>query len=802
MKKKLLPIAFMATSFCFQTSLANCQLNVDNIPPEKNKSEGELRAERSKVLFEENKGQVKDQQWQPRPDVLYYGQSEGMSFFIRENGISYQLSQVETWKEEEPMHRHNFEKESIKVPDLVTIYRVDVNWINAQAPQTLVKGMRPGYNNYYNVSEGVPPAMYVKKYERIIFKSLWPGVDLEYFSRNGHLESDWVVHRAEDYKQIAFEIKGAALRIEGDQLIMKTPLGEIAEGALLVLQNGKEVKSRWELKDNIVQLVLEEGYDPNQPLRIDPPVRIWGTYYGGTLNDFCSSISIDDIGNVYLAGSTPSYTGIATSGSHQDTLIGGGDAYLAKFNNSGGRLWGTYYGGFDQDDGRSCSVDAFGDVYLAGTTNSPIGIATSMAHQSTFGGYFDAFLVKFNSNGVRQWGTYYGGSLEEHNPNCVADGHGNVYLSGSTNSFNNIATVGAHQSTNGGFFDAYVAKFNSSGVRQWSTYYGGVFGDDALSCAADIGGNVYLTGRTQSSNAISTLGAHQDTPIGFENAFLVKFDSSGVRQWGTYYGGSLEDFGLSCTVDNNGNIYLAGNTKSTNAIATADAHQDSHGGDWDAFLVKFNGNGTRQWGTYYGGGLEEWGNSCAVDGTGNVYLAGSTKSTTAIATTGTHQDSLGGNRDAFLVKFNGNGTRQWGTYYGGGVEDWGGSCAVESTGNTFLAGSTKSTSGIATPGAHQMINGGNFDGYFVKFYGVGSNVNVEGTSRSGTTFSIYPNPNQGRFTIQSKKGGVFELTDMTGRVIQTYQTTNDTNTIQVVVPSGVYFIRDKASHSVQKLVIE
>ena len=94
---------------------------------------------------------------------------------------------------------------------------------------------------------------------------------------------------------------------------------------------------------------------------------------------------------------------------------------------------------------------------------------------------------------------------------------------------------------------------------------------------------------------------------GSSDAFLVKFNSSGVRQWGTYYGGTGYDYSFSCATDASGNIYLSGYTRSTSGIATTGAHQTTLGRGYDAFLVKFNSSGVRQWGTYYGGTrLRSW----------------------------------------------------------------------------------------------------------------------------------------------------------------------------------------------------
>ena len=141
----------------------------------------------------------------------------------------------------------------------------------------------------------------------------------------------------------------------------------------------------------------------------------------------------------------------------------------------------------------------------------------------------DAFLVKFNSAGTRQWGTYYGGSNDDLGRSCATDSSGNVYLAGETNSITSVSATGAHQLAKGLLADGFIAKFNSSGVRQSGTYYGGSSNDEIQSCATDPSGNVYLVGKTVGgidSLTIATTGSHQNVyGGGMGDAFLVKFDS-------------------------------------------------------------------------------------------------------------------------------------------------------------------------------------------------------------------------------------------------------------------------------------
>ena len=131
--------------------------------------------------------------------------------------------------------------------------------------------------------------------------------------------------------------------------------------------------------------------------------RLWATYYGGTGYDYDCSVATDAAGNVYLAGETRSTAGNIASGGAFQTVYGGGfsDAYLVKFDAAGNRIWATYYGGTDEDYGRSVATDVAGNVYLIGFTASIAGIPTGGAFQTALNGMYDAFLVKFDATGNR-----------------------------------------------------------------------------------------------------------------------------------------------------------------------------------------------------------------------------------------------------------------------------------------------------------------------------------------------------------------------------------------------------------------
>ena len=512
-------------------------------------------------------------------------------------------------------------------------------------------------------------------------------------------------------------------------------------------------------------------------------VRAWGTYYTGTGQvwpngeDRGQACITDAAGNVYMVGTTNSNSDIATVGAHQticaggDTIGGfsGTDAFLVKFNSSGVRQWATYYGGSEWDYGISCAIDASGNVYMIGSTSSTSGIATAGAHETTVN---DGFLVKFNSSGVRQWGTYFEGNGNA----CATDASGNVYIVGLTNSTSGIATAGAHQTVMSGSGDAFLVKFNSSGVRQWGTYFGGPFNggsanETGISCATDASGNIYMVGKTPSTSGIATVGAHQTAGgTQFFDAFLVKFNSTGVIQWGTYYDGLGDTQPNSCATDASGNVYMAGQVFQEllpdSGISTPGAHQTTYGGGFtDAFLVKFDPNGVRQWGTYYGGSSVEEGTSCAIDPSGNVYIAGHTGSTTGIATAGAHQTVFGGGGLDGFLVCFNSSGVRQSGTYYG--EGFVSGCASDASGNVYIAGITQSSSGIATAGAHQTANGnsGYNDAFLVKFSGISVGINE---TINDKLFTIYPNPTQSIVNVQADVkliGSAYSIHDNTGKVV-------------------------------------
>lgn len=156
---------------------------------------------------------------------------------------------------------------------------------------------------------------------------------------------------------------------------------------------------------------------------------------------------------------------------------------------------------------------------------------------------------------TRMWGTYWGGTGDDHTHDVAFAGDLSVVAVGKTSS-SGIAEPDAHDSTLGGPRDAFVALYESWGDLVWGTYFGGLGEDDFLSVAVDDDDAIHAFGSTTSVGFIATVGAHKTTLSGAQDAMLVKFDVSGDRVWGTYFGGNGVDTGNDVCRGPNGDPYV------------------------------------------------------------------------------------------------------------------------------------------------------------------------------------------------------------------------------------------------------
>ena len=416
--------------------------------------------------------------------------------------------------------------------------------------------------------------------------------------------------------------------------------------------------------------------------------RLWATYFGGDSLDVAEGVAADNVWHhIYIMGYTASRRGIASDSAWQRNYgLGYFDAFLAKFDQLGHRLWSTYYGGPDAHSGiggeyifNAAIDEKLHDIYITGVVSSRDSIVSAGAHQTIFGGEFDAVLAKFTPEGKRDWATYYGGDDFDGAYGITLDPSGYITIGGYTQSDNSnqflqeiIATEGAFQETKNGLSDAFLVRFNLRGTRQWGTYYGGSDDEIVTGTAADNFKNVYVVGYTSSDNNIATSGAHQTTRSGGKDGFLAKFTPSGQRLWGSYYGGTRYDEITAAYCDSHNFLAFVGETFSKENISTSGSYQpnfigrdttytmtDPQTGEQiditelmsDGFIVYFDSTGNRIWGTYIGGWDTDKPLTVAYDYNDNLLIGGNTMSTSLIGTPGSFKPNYTDGTDAFLMKF-------------------------------------------------------------------------------------------------------------------------------------------------------
>jgi Beta-propeller repeat len=321
---------------------------------------------------------------------------------------------------------------------------------------------------------------------------------------------------------------------------------------------------------------------------------IYSTYLGGSGRDYAQGIAIDGSGNAYVMGVTASSDFPTTLGAFQTVFGGGGgDAYLSKLNPAGSALvYSTYLGGSGSEGSyNGIAVDASGNAYLAGSTQSTNFPTTPGAFQTVFaGGSTNGFVAKLNPTGsALVYSTYVGGTTGENVLQGIAiDGAGNVYSTFYTGATDFPVTPGAFQTASGGYYDAGAIKLNQSGsALAYSTYLGGSAFDGGVGIAVDGSGNATVFGSTQSSNFPVTIDAFQSTfGGGTQDTFVTTLNANGSGViYSSYLGGSGDDRPSGIAEDTSGNVYLAGSTASSN-FPTVNPLQPANAGGFDVFVTK------------------------------------------------------------------------------------------------------------------------------------------------------------------------------------------------------------------------
>jgi hypothetical protein len=566
-----------------------------------------------------------------------------------------------------------------------------------------------GKTNYLHGSDPARWTTGVPGFGRVRCADVYPGIDLVYHGTEGVLEYDFVVAPGADPGRIALAVEGAdsvAIDPRGD-LVLETAAGTLRQHAPVAYQ--EVAGGRREVTGRYAvradgSVGFEVGAYDAASALVIDPTLSWASYLGGNGKDLVLGIAMDADGNVFVAGGTQSDDFPTTS---------------------------AYQG-------------AFGGIVI---------------HDSEWFG--DAFVTKINAAGTALvWSTYLGGSDDDAAYSVAVDAAGDAYVCGKTRSADFPVPMGSIDATWANYTDGWAAKLGHDGsTLAWSTYLGGQGGDEAFGIAVDGSGNAYVTGETNSGS--SMVSGEAGFPVanqipnavveGYGAAFVTKINATGTGiLWSSRFGEDGNyDRGYAVRADSTGNCYVAGMTNSS-AWPVVGGVQASRNGPYDAFLMKINPAGSAlTYSTYLGGSDTDIAYALDIDAAGAAYLAGRTLSTDFPTTPGAFQErTFTRGWSGFVAKVDPAGSAlAYSTYLGstsGSGEVTASGIAVDGSGSAYVTGVSWFAGPFPTLNAFQDTNNGSRNGFVAKLNASGSGL-VYSTYIGGST-----NTNDAADTYSSK----------------------------------------------------
>jgi Beta-propeller repeat len=646
-------------------------------------------------------------------------------------------------------------------------------------PAAILSGERE-LSGKINYLTGNQPALWrtgVPTFARLRVQNLYPGVDVVYYGNQEKLEYDFNLAPEANPADIVLRFDGAEKISVNNQneLVIQLTGGEIIQHAPVAYQTiasaRHAVTAVYKILDANTATFALGSYNRSQPLVIDP-VLSYSSYFGGNYGEIGRAIAVNPAdGSIFIAGQTLStqFTNNIPAGGFQTNNHGGsltGDAFVAKFDNSGTNLiYLTYLGGSGDDGILGIAVDMNGNAYLTGFTASP-DFPTNHAIYPHISGALDkygktypvdAFVSELNTNGTGLiYSTYLGGSSMDAGWGISLDTVGNAFVAGYTYSTNFPVTTNAYQShlqcTNTFYLNAnaFVAEISVGGTNlQYSTFLGGTNFDTARAIAYN-NNRLFVAGYTYSTNfpttnnlsGFNSLNGSGNIFNPAEDVFVTAFTNvSGTNLtllYSTLLGGTNNDQANGIAADAAGNAYVVGWTVSTNFPYTnvfgssssnslSFVHTNILGlvGITNGFLtqIKWDGISTSiGYSVMFGGFGDDIATAIALspNNDGNIFITGNATSTNfpmVNVTTNTGLSSTNsGLSDVFVMAFTNNASQiqiLYSTYLGGSDNDYANAIAVDPQEAVYIVGQTASTN-FPTVNPRQKSRNGTNDLFLAK----------------------------------------------------------------------------------------
>lgn len=571
----------------------------------------------SQISFVQNHGQ-----WDHR--VLYQSDIPGGKIYIQKNALTYCFFDGE--KLNNVMHGEI-------APENVNAHAFKVEFLEANEDiQISQQNITGTHYNYFIGNDKSKWASNVQAFKKLTLKNLYPGIDLEVIGQNDAIKYNFIVSPGSSTSQIKIKYTGADnLNIKNGTLFIETSVAEIKEDPPVAFQNLNDEKAsvqcKYKLNDNIITFDLSKGYVDSVPLIIDPTV-IFATFSGSYADNWGFTGTFDQEGHAYSGGTVygPGYP--ATTGAFQLKFGGGLDSFdigeygrdigILKYSADGSMLlYATYIGGSHNEQPHSMVVNNEGDLIIYGTTHSYDFPGTD---PSDYKGNYDIFVVKIAPDGSKllqsklfggsgndglngdlkyfydNFGNskFYNTSLlgynygDNYRGEVIVDDNDNVYVASCTRSWNFPST---YSSKNGGNQDACLLKLNKDLKLIWSRIIGGSADDAAYSLNINNSNDIYVVGGTASGNLEGMNGYQKSIKKNNDHnyqvdGFIYKISNDGSKILkGTYLGTENYDQIYFVQLDENGNVYVTGQTEGLDFPVKNVKISDAQSGQ---FITKFN----------------------------------------------------------------------------------------------------------------------------------------------------------------------------------------------------------------------
>lgn len=426
-----------------------------------------------------------------------------------------------------------------------------------------------------------------------------------------------------------------------------------------------------------------EGEQDDGDGKTEGGLHLWSVTAGGLSDDYGNDISVFDDGTSIVTGHFRESATFGLGEEHETFLMSSGedDIFVARYEQDGKVSWVRQAGGGYQEWGLGVSACPDGSSYVTGYLGGGAAVfGLGEVNEVTLGGGTtgsDMFVARYNSDGSLAWARSAGGSIVVQGNDVIDIANNGCLVIGI---FRGTATFGGGEASETTItsdaldYDVFFARYNSVGDFLWVRSAGGEGYDVASGVSTLSDGSFYVAGNFRNTITFG-LGEAKETSLtseGITDIFLAKYNSDGTIDWAVSAGGAEGDYSKSVDVLPDGSSFMSGAFSGTATFGPGNANETTltSAGGSDSFLARYSPEGALGWVKGFGGSGSDVANSVSTQHDGTCYVCGMFSDTTRFGEGERNETVLqsAGGTDAYIARYNPDGTLEWAKRVGGDVE--------------------------------------------------------------------------------------------------------------------------------------